>query len=87
MANVSRNFEESGFEVYESRVSFMEYAQTEQQKSAEDRRIAVNELTERMRDRYWRVEETGDAERTQSFISMLESSVNPVISRFDDEKT
>ncbi|POG70593.1 hypothetical protein GLOIN_2v1775727 [Rhizophagus irregularis DAOM 181602=DAOM 197198] len=83
-------FEESGFEVYESRESFIEYVQTEQQKRAEDRRIAVGELTERMRDRYWRVEETGDAERTQSFISMLEATVNPIISRFDNnsnEKT
>ncbi|CAB4375049.1 unnamed protein product [Rhizophagus irregularis] len=57
-------FEENGFEVYESRESFIEYVQTEQQKSAEDRRIAVGELTERMRDRYWRVEEMGDAEKT-----------------------
>jgi hypothetical protein len=47
----------------------------------------VSELAERMRDRYWHVEETGDAKKTQSFISMLEASV---ISRFDDnsnEKT
>lgn len=77
-------FQESGFEVYESRESFIEYVQTEQQKSTENRRIAVGELTERMRDRYWRVEEKGDAERTQSFISMLETSVNSIISQFDD---
>jgi hypothetical protein len=77
-------FEESGFEVYESRESFIEYVQTEQQKSAEDRRIAVGELTERMCDRYWRVEEMGDTERMKSFISILEASVNPIISRFDD---
>ncbi|PKK73282.1 hypothetical protein RhiirC2_776253 [Rhizophagus irregularis] len=83
-------FEENGFEVYESRESFIEYVQTEQQKSAEDRRIAVGELTERMRDRYWRVEEMGDAEKTRTFISMLEASVNLIISCFDDnlnEKT
>lgn len=83
-------FEENGFEVYESRESFIEYVQTEQQKSIENRRIAVGELTERMRDRYWRVEEMGNAERAQSFISMLEASVDPIISRFDDnsnEKT
>ncbi|CAB4482626.1 hypothetical protein RhiirA1_475786 [Rhizophagus irregularis] len=83
-------FEESGFEVYESQESFIEYVQTEQQKRAEDRRIAVGELTERMCDRYWHVKETGDAERTQSFISILEATVNPIISRFDDnsnEKT
>ena len=77
-------FQESGFEVYESRESFIEYIQTEQQKSAKNRRIAVGELTERMRDRYWHVEEKGDAERTQSFISMLETSVNSIISQFDD---
>jgi hypothetical protein len=63
---------------------FIEYVQTEQQKSTENRRIAVGKLTERMRDRYWRVEEKGDAERTQSFISMLETSVNSIISQFDD---
>jgi len=82
-------FEESGFEVYESRELFIEYVQTEQQKSAEDRRIAVSELTERMRDRYYRVEETSNAKWTQSFISMLEASVNLIISHFDNsnEKT
>src|SRR5438046_1960769 len=77
-------FEESGFEVYESRVSFIEYVQTEQQKSTENRRIAVGELNERIHDRYWRVEEMGDAEKAQSFISMLEACVDPIISRFDD---
>ena len=76
-------FEESGFEVYESRESFIEYVQTEQQESAENRRLAVAELTERIRDRYWSVEEIGDVDRTQSFISMLQDSVNPIISQFD----
>ncbi|CAB4438152.1 unnamed protein product [Rhizophagus irregularis] len=80
-------FEESGFEVYESRESFIEYVQTEQQKNAENRRIAVGELTERMRDRYWRVEEMGDVEKTQSFISMLEASVNPIILQFDNNSS
>ena len=77
-------FEESGFEVYESRESFIEYVQMEKQNGAENRRTAVGELTERVRDRYWRIEEMGDTEKTQSFISMLEASVNPIISRFDD---
>ncbi|PKY48699.1 hypothetical protein RhiirA4_464361 [Rhizophagus irregularis] len=80
-------FEESGFEVYESRESFIEYVQTEQQKGAESRKIAVGELTERMRDRYWRVEEMGDVERTQSFISMLEAFVDLIISRFDNNSS
>jgi hypothetical protein len=37
-----------------------------------------------MRDKYWRVEEMGDAKRTQSYISMLEASVDSIISHFDD---
>jgi len=37
--------------------------QTEQQKSIENRRLAVAKLTERMHDRYWHVEEIGDIER------------------------
>ncbi|PKY60290.1 hypothetical protein RhiirA4_518069 [Rhizophagus irregularis] len=80
-------FEESGFEVYESQESFIEYVQTEQQKGAESQKIAVGELTERMRDRYWRVEEMGDVERTQSFISMLEAFVDLIISRFDNNSS
>ena len=82
MANVSL-FEESGFDVYESWESFIEYVQIEQQERAENRRLAVAELTERIRDRYWSVEEMGDVDRTQSFISMLQDSVNPIISQFD----
>jgi len=57
--------------------------QIEQQERAENRRLAVAELTERIRDRYWSVEEMGDVDRTQSFISMLQDSVNPIISQFD----
>ncbi|GES94243.1 hypothetical protein GLOIN_2v1777473 [Rhizophagus clarus] len=77
-------FEESEFEVYESQESFIEYVQTEQQKGAENQKIAVDELTKRMRNRYWHVEEMGDAERMQFFISMLEVSVDLIISHFDD---
>ena len=57
--------------------------QTEQQKEAECRRLTVAELTERVRDRYWRVEELGNVERTEAFVSMLETSINPIISQFD----
>src|SRR5205085_4788747 len=58
-------FEESGFEVYEHRESVIEFMQTEQQKKAENRRLAVIELAERVRDRYWSVEEKGDVEKTE----------------------
>ncbi|RGB41263.1 hypothetical protein C1646_810793 [Rhizophagus diaphanus] len=77
--NVWRNFqemfEESGFEVYESRESVIVFVQTEHQKEAENRRLTVYELTERVRDKYWRVEEMGDVKRTETFISMLETSI------------
>jgi hypothetical protein len=39
-----------------------------------------------MRDRYWHVEETGDTERIQSFISMLEASVNHVLMTIQTKK-
>ena len=76
-------FEENGFEVYESRESMIEFVQTEQQKEAENRRLTVAELTERVRDRYWRVEEMGDIGRITTFVSMLEASLNPIISQFN----
>ena len=76
-------FEESGYEIYESREVVIEFVQTKQQKEAEDRRLTVAELTERIRDRYWSVEEMGDVKKTEDFISMLETSLNPIISKFD----
>jgi hypothetical protein len=79
-------FEESGFEVYESRESFIECVRTEKQKGAEHRRLTVAELTERVRDRYYSVEETGDVERIENFVSMLEASLNPIILQFDPLK-
>ena len=76
-------FEESGYEIYESRESVIEIVQTEKQKEAENRRITVAELTERIRDKYWRVEEMGDVRKTESFITTLEASINPIILQFD----
>ena len=76
-----RMFEESGFEIYERRELVM-VEQTEQQKKAEKRKITVNELTERIRDGYWRVEERGDVSRTESYVNMLETSLDPIIMQF-----
>ncbi|POG79139.1 hypothetical protein GLOIN_2v1472604 [Rhizophagus irregularis DAOM 181602=DAOM 197198] len=76
-------FEECGYEIYENRESVIEFVQTKQLKEAEDRRLTVVELTERIRDKYWSVEERGDTEKTETFISMLEASLNLIISNFD----
>ena len=77
-----RMFEESGFEIYESRELVM-VEQTEQQKEAESRKLTVNELTERIRDGYWRVEERGDVKRTEAYVHMLETSLDPIIMQFN----
>lgn len=74
-------FEESGFEVYECRelTIIEEPEQTEEEKKAENRRLAMCELTERMRDKYWRVEERSGPGGAEAFISNLEASLNQIL--------
>ena len=79
-------FEECGYEIYEGRETIIEFVQTKERKEAEDRRLSVVELTEKIRDKYWNVEEMGNVKNTEAFISMLETSINPIISKFDQEK-
>jgi len=76
-------FEESGFEIYKSHEIVIEFIQMEQQKEAENQRLTVAKLTERIHDRYWRVEEMGNVIRIEAFISMLKISLNLIISQFD----
>ena len=71
-------FEESGFEIYEQREQItILVSRTEEQRRTDSRRLTVNELMERVRDMYWRVEESGSAEQVDSFIENLERSLNP----------
>ena len=73
-------FEESGFEVYgRNELVTVINEQTEEQKEAETRRLAINELTERIRDMYWKMEDGGDSEQIEAFIEELESSLNPIL--------
>ena len=76
-------FEETGFEIYESR-KLVIIEKTEQQKAAESRKLTINELTERIRDGYWRIEERGNTERTEAFVHMLETSLDPIIMQFNN---
>lgn len=78
-------FEECGYEIYEGHETIIEFVQTKEQKEAENQRLSVVELTERIRDKYWNVEEMGNVESTEAFISMLETSINPIISKFDNQ--
>jgi hypothetical protein len=75
-------FEESRFEVYEHRELVIEFIQTEQQKKAKSRKLTVFELTERVYDKYWSVEEGDDVKRTKAFIFTLKASLNPIILQF-----
>ena len=79
-------FEESGFEVYEHRELVKIFEQTEQQKKVENRKLTVNELIERIRDGYWRVEERGNVKQTEAYINLLETSLEPIIMQFNNNK-
>jgi hypothetical protein len=52
-------FDEAGFDIYMHRelVNFEVPEVTEAEEEKENRRLTISELTERMRDMYWRVEE------------------------------
>jgi hypothetical protein len=81
-AMFQKTFEENGFEIYERR-ELVIIERTEQQKEADKRKLTVNELTERIRDGYWRVEERGDVSRTEAYVHMLETSLDSIIMQFN----
>ena len=72
-------FEESGFEVYEGRELVMADVseQTEEEKRAENRRLAVNELTERLRHKYYGLKKEVVLGK-QRLFEKLEASLNPI---------
>jgi len=76
---------EGDYEIYEGRESVIKFVQIKQQKEAKNQRLTVVELTERIHDRYWNVEERGDIEKTETFILMLETSLNSIISNFNEK--
>ncbi|GBB95980.1 hypothetical protein RclHR1_02660001, partial [Rhizophagus clarus] len=76
-----RMFDKAGFDIYISRglVDLEVPRMTEAEKATENRRLAVSELMERVRDMYWRVEETGNIEQTGTFIRELKNCIEPVL--------
>jgi len=73
-------FEENGFEIYERREQIViPVVQTDEQRRIGSQRLTVNELIERVRDMYWRIEESGSREQVDSFIENLERSLNPIL--------
>ncbi|RHZ85353.1 hypothetical protein Glove_66g168 [Diversispora epigaea] len=74
-------FEENGFEVYMHHelveVDISEEIKAE--RAAENRRLAINELMEKTRDIYWRVEEKGDEKQTGALVEELKSCLEPIL--------
>jgi len=76
-------FDEVGFDIYMHRelVDLKVSRMIEAEKAIENRQLAVSELTERMCDVYWRVEERGNIEQTGVFINELKDHLEPVLNR------
>jgi hypothetical protein len=74
-------FDEAGFDIYIHRglVDLEVFRMTEAEKAIENRRLAISELMERIRDIYWRVEERGNIEQTGAFIRELKDRIEPVL--------
>ena len=71
-------FAEAGLEIYERReiIETFEPGQTPAGREAEARRLEVGELMERVRDRYWLVENGGNADATKAFVASLSASLD-----------
>ncbi len=74
-------FEETGFEVYErrERIETDEHFQIEGEREAEARRLAMNELIERVRDRFWRIEEEDNADASSTFVARFAALVDTAL--------
>jgi hypothetical protein len=73
-------FEETGFEVYEhgERVNVSK-DKPQAEKDAEHLRIRVEEVNERVRDRYFSILESGSIEESAQFIDCLEATIEPLL--------
>ncbi|CAG8530523.1 7486_t:CDS:2, partial [Cetraspora pellucida] len=72
-------FDENGLEIYKHRelVSLESFEKDEVNKAAENRKLTVNELMERTRNEYWRIEENGNEEEKVEFIQRLRFCLDP----------
>ena len=72
-ASFQNLFEESGFEIYQSRERVeVEEIQSESVREAEARQERLSEMLERARNQYWRIEEEGNAEMANNYVRNLE---------------
>ncbi|RIB13185.1 hypothetical protein C2G38_2041185 [Gigaspora rosea] len=79
--NFQQMFQECGFEVYTHReiVEVDAPERTKAERASDNQRLAVNELMERMRDVYWKIEENGVENQTNAFIGDLRSRLEPIL--------
>jgi len=75
-AKFQQLFAESGFEVYQTRELVEVQPVQAEEREADARHLAFNELLEQLRDRYWRVEDAGDAEQAAGVINLLATVLN-----------
>ena len=83
MGKFSTNVDEAGFDVYIHRELVEVFNITEVEEATENRRLVVNELMERVRNTYWRVEEGGNIEQTGAFIRELRGCLEPVLNNLN----
>ncbi|RIB14288.1 hypothetical protein C2G38_2195574 [Gigaspora rosea] len=74
-------FEENGFDIYmHHEVVEVDISEKDKAEGAsKHRQLVVNELMERTRDVYWRIEERGDEKQTGAFIRDLKSRLEPIL--------
>lgn len=76
-------FQESGYEVYEhrERVTAPQHQQTQAERDAEHLRVRVEEINERVRDKYFSILEAGNIEKSAEFLGHLEATVEPLLKK------
>ena len=53
--------------------------ETEEPRQAENLRLEMNEITERIRDAFWRTLEEGENVRTAAFLQQIRGAIQPVL--------
>ena len=74
-------FQESGFEVYEhrERVDRSEEYVTQANQGTECLRVRVEEVNERVRDKYFSIVESGNIKESEQFVDQLEMTMESLL--------
>ena len=74
-------FQESGFEVYEHREHVLrsESSIVQADQDIECLRVRVEEVNERVRDKYFSIVESGNIKESEQFVDHLETTIEPLL--------